>query len=116
MYKPKNFFRPAEQLLPLLKREMGSGIATDRIMVDGKPVGVMYREDPEGDVDSGWRFMSGDETQEYADEADNWAIYSLNTIANYDRAVIPYLTADIGADFERVFGTDSFRPAEEFKL
>lgn len=112
MYKPKKFFRPVEQILPLLKREMGSGIASDRIMVDGKPVAVMYREEPDNDVDSGWRFMAGDETQEYADEADNWAIYSLNTIANFDNAVIPYLDENVGADLERVLGTDSFRPVE----
>jgi hypothetical protein len=113
MYKAKKFFHSAEQLLPLLKREMGTGLATDRIMVDGKPVGVMYRDEPDDDVDSGWRFLAGDETQEYADEADHWAIYSLNTIANYDRAVIPYLTAGIGSDFERVTCTDSFIPAED---
>ena len=112
MYKPKKFLLTAEQILPLLGRPVGSGFATDRIMVDGKPVGIMYREEPDSAVDSGWRFLAGDETQEYADEPDNWAIYDLNTIANYDSAIIPYLVAEIGCDLDRVIGTDTFRTAE----
>lgn len=91
---------------------MGSGFATDRIMVEGEPVGVMYREEPESSVDSGWRFLAGDETQAYADDPHNWAIYDLNTIANYDQAIIPYLIADIGCDLDRVIGTDSFQSAK----
>ncbi len=40
-------------------------IATDRITVDGLPVGYMYREKPEEGnpfegYDSGWRFTAGD--------------------------------------------------------
>lgn len=112
MNKPKKFLRSTEQILPLLGGPMGSGFATDRIMVDGMPVGVVYREEPDSAVDSGWRFLAGDETQEYADEPDNWAIYDLNTIANYDPAIIPYLVRDVGCDLDRVIGTGIFQPAE----
>ena len=69
----------------------------------------MYREQPDNDIDSGWRFLSGAESQEYADDPDNWAIYDLNTIANYDRSIVPHLDAEPGAEFERVPGTDRFR-------
>lgn len=90
---------------------MGSGIASDRIMVDGLRVGFMYREPPEGDVssDSGWRFLSGEESQDYVDDSNNLAIYDLNTIANYDPSIIPYLQAPVGAQLERIESTNEFR-------
>ncbi len=68
----------------------------------------MYREEPSFEHDSGWRFLSGSETQEYADDAGNWAIYNVNTIANYDEAIIDYLHAPIGTELDRVTGTNIF--------
>lgn len=53
---------------------MGGCIATDKITVDGEPVDYMYRDEPHNDMDSGWRFYSGIEDQEYVDEAENSAI------------------------------------------
>jgi hypothetical protein len=91
---------------------MGGCLASDRITVDGMKVGYMYREEPDQDIDSGWRFMSGDETQGYADDADNWAIYEVNTICNYDPVIIPYLDAPYGSAFGRVSGADEFRQEE----
>jgi hypothetical protein len=44
----------------------------DRVTVDGKPVGFIYRELPDDDIDSGWRFFSGEDTQEYADDPANF--------------------------------------------
>jgi hypothetical protein len=77
--------------------------------VDGELVDFMYRESPDFENDSGWRFLSGTESQEYADNADNWAIYNVNTIANYDNAIIDYLDLPIGTELERVKGTSNFR-------
>lgn len=86
-----------KQLIP----NIGGCIATDKITVDGLPVGYMYREEPEFDVDNGWRFFSGTEDQEYVDNPDNSSIYNTNTIANYDPAIIPYLQLPIGTECER---------------
>jgi hypothetical protein len=86
----------------------GSCLATDRITVDGKPVGFMYRDPPKDDVDSGWTFLSGDETQEYLDDPANLGIYDVNTIANYDPAIINYLGAQALSAFERKPGTNEF--------
>lgn len=82
-------------------RQRGSCIASDRILVDGVRVGYLYRERPDGTVDSGWRFFSGDESQGYVDDPSNFAIYDVNTVANYDPEVIPLLDAPIGAAYER---------------
>lgn len=61
----------------------------------------MYREEPDGAYDSGWRFFSGEETQEYVDDPNNIMVYDVNTIANYDPAIIPYLDSPYGSAFRR---------------
>jgi hypothetical protein len=67
----------------------------------------MYREEPINNVDSGWRFFSGTETQEYVDNSNNSAFYQINTIVNYDNSIISYLDLPIGVALERVRGTNS---------
>ena len=92
-----------------LIRNMGGCFATDRIVVDGAKVGYMFRELPDKDFLSGWTFMAGDETQDYADNPDNWAIYEVNTVCNYDASIIPYLDEAYGTALGRVDGTDVFK-------
>ena len=76
-------------------------ISTDRIMVDGKKIGYMYREYPDFDGDSGWRFTAGDEDVEYMENPDNSGLYSLNTVANKDIEIIMFLDFPIGTAFYR---------------
>ena len=112
--KPRNksFKIPSDKIRKLIPN-MGSCFASDRITVDGSRIGYMYRENPDKDVDSGWRFFAGDESQEYTDTPDNFEIYDVNTICNYDTAIIPFLNAPIGSAFRRVPGTNRFK-SEEF--
>src|SRR5262245_37853004 len=105
--RDKAFKIPGDQIRRLIPN-MGGCFASDRITVDGAPVGYMYREQPDKDVDSGWRFLAGDESQEYADTPDNFTIYEVNTLCNYDPAIIPFLDAPVGSAFGRVPGTDRF--------
>ena len=90
----------------------GACIATDRITVDGLPVRFMYREVPRDRVDSGWRFFAGVESQEYVDDPTNLLLYDVNTIANYDPSIIPFLDAPVGAAFERHDGAGVFAQVE----
>lgn len=106
---PKKFRIPAEKIRPLIE-PMGGCIASDRITVGGSKVGYMYREASDQETDSGWRFFSGDESQQYVDSANNLAIYDVNTICNYDPAIIPYLQSAVGSSFGRVDGSDRFEP------
>ena len=103
----KKFKIPGDQIRQLIPN-MGGCFATDRITVDGLKVGYMFRDLPDKDVLSGWTFMAGDESQDYADNSGNWAIYDLNMICNYDPAIIPYLAAVCGTAFGRTAGTDQF--------
>jgi len=105
----KAFKIPGDQIKSIIPN-MGGCLASDRITVDGMKVGYMYREEPDKDADSGWRFFSGDETQEFADNPDNFAIYEVNTICNYDPAIIPFLDAPCGEAFGRIPGSDKFEP------
>jgi hypothetical protein len=96
----KKFGITADNIKNLIK-PIGACYASDKITVDGLPVRYMYRDQPQFDVDSGWRFFSGTETQEYIDNPDNLMIYDVNTIVNYDQSVIPYLDMPIGSELER---------------
>ena len=105
----KAFKIPGDQIRQLIP-SMGACYATDRITVDGAPIGYMYREQPGNDTDSGWRFFAGDESREYVDDAEHFAIYEVNTICNYDPAIIPFLDATLHSAFVRVEGSDRFEP------
>ncbi len=96
----KKFKIPGDKIVDLIGN-IGACMATDKITVDGLPVGYMYREEPDNDIDNGWRFFSGTENQEYVDDPNNTAIYNTNTIANYDKAIIPYLDLPEGTELER---------------
>ena len=61
----------------------------------------MYREQPDNDIDSGWRFMTGTESDAYMNDPQNHGVYDVNTIANYDPDVVPLLDAAIGSAFQR---------------
>lgn len=104
----KNFKLNANQIIKLIE-PMGGCIATDKITVDGELVDYMFRDEPNNDLDSGWQFLSGTEDQEYLDNANNSGIYDVNTIANYDNAIIPYLNLPTGTQLERIRGTDKFQ-------
>jgi hypothetical protein len=82
--------------------------ATDKITVDRLPVGYMRRDEPTDEYDSGWQFLWGHETQDYLDNLDNSGIYTLNTLANIDRAIIPYLDYPVGTELERIEGSEGF--------
>ena len=77
-------------------------IASDKITKDGFKVGYMYRETPdEGIPDSGWRFMAGNEDDEYNNNPNNHHIFAINTICNYDKDIIPYLKSKVGSVYIR---------------
>ena len=51
--------------------------------------------------DSGWRFLAGDEPDEYLNDPVNLGVYSLNTVCNYDPDIIPLLRAPYGTAYYR---------------
>ncbi len=88
----------------------GSCIASNEITINGENIGYMYREEPSNEVDTGWRFFSGNEDEKYTSNPDNFNIFELNTICNYDESIIPYLNSEIGTSFEKE--KNSFKKVE----
>ena len=99
----RNYHVKAEDVKHLLADWEGADgcIATNRITVEGRKVGYCYREIPDGNWDSGWRFTAGDESDEYMDDPNNAGIYKLNTICNDDPDIIPLLHTPAPCAFER---------------
>ena len=102
-----------EEIRPLATGR-GGCIASNKITVDGFPVRFMYREEPDNDVDSGWRFLSGFEDDAYMSNAENHGVYDVNTIANYDPSIIPFLDAPCGSVFEKTPESEVFVAVEDW--
>ena len=94
------FLKNPEEIERLTDIE-GGCLASNKITVDGEKVGYAYREEPDNNFpnDSGWRFMSGTEDEDYLENPDNFNVFELNTICNYDEAVLPILKSEIGTSF-----------------
>lgn len=99
----KKFKIPGEEIQRLVVG-MGGCYASDKILVDGEPVGYMYREEAEDDWDSGWRFLSGTESDEYVNDPERVGIYDVNTVANYDRSILPLLARAAPCAFAKAAG------------
>lgn len=110
----KPFRLRADQIRPIATG-YGGCYATDMITCGGSRVGFMYRETPDNQVDSGWRFTSGYESDQYINDPDNLAFYNVNTIANYDPDIMPFLDAPVGSAFERESGTGLFVEVHDFE-
>jgi hypothetical protein len=96
----KIFKLKREQIAPVALGRSGC-LSTDRIVVDGAFVGYMYRESPNNDLDSGWRFFAGDEDASYMANSQRHGVYDVNTIVNYDPDILPFLDAAVGSRFQR---------------
>lgn len=60
----KKYKLNSSNLIQLVK-PFGFATATDKITVEGRSIGYMYRDTPIGEHDTGWRFFAGDEDEEY---------------------------------------------------
>ena len=68
-------------------------------------IGYMYRQESETDfIDCGWRFMTGDETEEYVNEPGNIIMCRYSAVCNIEPSVRAYFYADIGKQYEKVHG------------
>lgn len=105
-------YRLSKNEIKPLAEGRGLCVVSDLIPVEGQLVGYAYREEPEDEMDSGWRFLAGTETDAYIDSTKNFSLLDLNVVANYDPAIIALLDAPVGAEFDRGEG-DEFLDANE---
>lgn len=118
-----DFFKKKDGFIKIDVRELvvwdqpnGEGcLVSDRITKDGYKVGYMYREQPDdGKPDSGWRFLAGDETEDYIDDPNNTHIFAINTVCNYDPDIIPFIQSEVGSAYIRTAG-GTFEPDDGTK-
>ncbi|MCR9252572.1 MAG: DUF2185 domain-containing protein [bacterium] len=80
---------------------------TSKVLYNHEKVHYLYREtpmkkDPERDyVDTGWRILAGDETDEYMGNSENIHLVSLGAVLSRDDSFIDVLDAPIGSAFEK---------------
>jgi hypothetical protein len=104
----KSFLIPKEKIIRLIPHN-GGCISTDEITIAGKDIGYMYREETNRLHDTGWRFFAGDESDDYLNDTSKSSVYMLNTIANYDPAILDYLNEPAPCYFKRIKASNMFR-------
>lgn len=72
---------------------------TNNILYEGEPVGYLYREEPDQEDDSGWRFTTGKETDEYMDDSNNTSYVSLGVVLREDDNCLALLERESGVAF-----------------
>lgn len=75
-------------------------LVTDKISVEKKKIGYMFREEPSYiPNDSGWRFFEGSEDEEYMNNPENSTAYTLEEVIKMDSSIEKYLDSEIGTSF-----------------
>ena len=91
-----------EDPVPLLRPpRRGLCVASDRIVLGRLAVARMFREPPDHEHDSGWRFLASIDEPANGEAAGSFELYDVETIAARDPAVIPYLDEALFSAFDR---------------
>ena len=99
-----------------MKQKFGYALASKQLVKDRMTVRFMYRETPDNVYDSGWRFFSGFESDEYVNNPNNIGIYDISTIIEIDPDIVPFLDMPAGSVFERAENGILFSASESFLL
>ncbi|MES2887579.1 MAG: DUF2185 domain-containing protein [Pseudomonadota bacterium] len=83
-------------------------VATEVITTHQKPVGYAYRIAPAAPTDSGWRFLSGSESQKYMNQPTHYITCVLADFALQHPDVAPLLDHPAGSAFERTDASEAF--------
>jgi hypothetical protein len=71
-------------------------------------IGYCYRDYPETNIDSGWRFLYGDENEEYLDHPIHTETVYPEEMLSINPALDIILSAPVGAEFEWDDETQSY--------
>lgn len=72
-------------------------VAAKTVAENGEPVGFLYREAPVFEHDSGWRFFSGGESDEYAADPANFTVVPVADIVKTNPETAPLMQEAAGA-------------------
>jgi hypothetical protein len=71
-----------------------------RRALEADHIGYCYRDDPETNIDSGWRFLYGDEDEEYLDHPTHVEAVYPEEMLSINPALDLILAASTGMEFE----------------
>ena len=92
------WYRPEEREWAQVYPGNPGCIVSKLALSDG--IGYMYRDTPMKDTpDSGWRFLHGDESDEYIDNQENIEVLDVNTICNLRPDILAYLEAPVDSAY-----------------
>jgi hypothetical protein len=74
-------------------------VVTEVITTEGKAVGYCYRDDPVSKTDSGWRFLTGSESEAYMEQPLHYITKPLSWVVEHHPKVKDLLDAEIGMAF-----------------
>lgn len=83
-------------------------VATEVITARQKPVSYAYRTVPATPTDSGWRFLSGSESEKYMNQPTHSVTCVLADFARQHPDVAPLLDHPAGSAFERFSVGEAF--------
>jgi hypothetical protein len=89
-------------------QEIGYVVASKLVGEKRQKIMLMYREAPEEEGDSGWRFFSGKESQAYVSNPENLGVYDASVIAEADPAIVPLLVNKAPCAFRRENAAERF--------
>jgi hypothetical protein len=97
----------------LVEKYIKRCFVTNTVLYEKKQVGYMYREEPDEEKDSGWRFTANDESDDYMNDSKNFAYVSLGAVLNEDDTFVDFLDLPIGSAFLRDPKTGKFLPCAQ---
>lgn len=80
---------------------MPSGcIASNNLLTEKGKLKWCFRETPINNMDSGWRFLSDIDTDEYLADANNSSVCDLDTVIQTEPAILAIINSSVGTDVE----------------
>lgn len=80
---------------------------------DGVPVGFAFRSKAADPEDSGWNFWSGEETEDYIKDPDNFSRFPIGRFLKLDDSLLDIIESEVGTSWERDPDSGDWAEAEE---
>lgn len=86
-------FEKTKNRLKLMNK---TALVSRKILDEGYKIGLMAKDEPMNNNDSGWQFLAGNEDEEYRSDYKNIALLSINEVNNLDQDIFKYLENPVG--------------------
>ena len=90
-----------DPVLSITEKYIKRCYVSNRVLYGGEKVGYLYREAPDNDTDSGWRFMVDDETEDCLNDTANLSHVSIGAVLREDNSFIHLLDHEADIAFAR---------------